>query len=266
MKNKYFLFSLLTNLLANCALAQETPWSGSWDNMEQVRAQPIKAVMPYPDWSWMFSIKGGAALIQNKETKTFYLAPGIEKSYAAINSNNVEGNFALFFGIQKILSPSLLGRIGIGAGFTTTTQLSGNIWDDADVQFNNFKYEYDLQHTQVTLDTKLLADVGLVVLPWISGSLGVGFNHASNFNSTPTVCGVLPIPNFTTQKTTGFTYGFGLGVEYPLREHLQIGLGYEFTRWGNNELGRAPEQTLNSGLSFNNIYSNGILLNLNYIV
>lgn len=266
MKNKCFLFSLLVSLLVNEAYSQDTTWSGSWDDMDKIRAQPIKPTIPYPDWSWMFGLKAGASFLKNQGNQTFYLAPGIEKTYAGKSSNNAIGNFSLLFGVQKILTPSFFGRFGIGLGFASSSQLNGNIWDDAEPQFNNFEYNYDLQHAEVTLEAKLLADMGIVVYPWISGSIGAGFNRATNFTSTPIVCGVLPIPDFTDNTTTGFTYSFGAGLEYALKENLKVGIGYEFAHWGNSTLGRTPEQTLNSGLSFNSIYTNGISLNLNYIV
>ncbi len=45
---------------------------------------------------------------------------------------------------------------------------------------------------------------------------------------------------------------------------LAAGVGYEFADWGKNQLGRAPGQTLNTGLSMSHYYINSILFNITY--
>lgn len=94
---------------------------------------------------------------------------------------------AKFLGIQKTLSQTLQGQLGVAVGFTNNTSLNGSIWDDADPEFDNFIYSYKLQHTHVAVKAKLLAELGLVAMPWVSGSIGVGFNDAHGFNNTPII-------------------------------------------------------------------------------
>ena len=107
-------------------------------------------------------------------TQTFYLAPNIEKTYAANHASHalVDGEF--FLGIQKPLREKLEGQIGLAIATTGNASLSGNIWDDADSLFNNYTYHYQVRHTHLALKGKLLADRGYSVTPWVSGSLGVG--------------------------------------------------------------------------------------------
>ena len=99
---------------------------------------------------------------------------------------------------------------------------------------------------------------------WISGSLGVGFNSAHGFQNTPLIYEAIVNPNFASHTQIAFTYTVGAGLQKALKQHWQVGVGYEFADWGQSRLGRAAEQTLNNGLELNHLYTNGILFNLTY--
>ena len=200
----------------------------------------------------------------NGTTQTFYLAPNIEKTYAANHASHalVDGEF--FLGIQKPLREKLEGQIGLAVATTGNASLSGNSWDDADSLFNNYTYHYQVRHTHLALKGKLLADRGYSVTPWVSGSLGVGFNQAHDFSNTPTISEAVVMSNFASNTTTAFTYTLGAGVQRQLNPHWQAGIGYEFADWGRSQLNRASGQTLNSGLSLPHLYTNGLLFNLTY--
>ena len=197
-------------------------------------------------------------------TQTFYLEPNIEKTYAANHSSHALVDGEIFLGIQKSLREKLDGQIGLAVATTGNASLSGNIWDDATSQFNNYTYKYQVKHTHVAIKGKLLADRGYVVIPWVSGSLGVGFNQSHDFSNTPIISEAIVMPNFASNTTTTFTYTLGVGVERHLNQHWQVGMGYEFADWGKSQLSRASGQTLNNGLSLSHLYTNGLLFNLTY--
>ncbi len=218
-----------------------------------------------PDWAWVGTLSAGAAWEVAGNTQTFYLTPEIEKTYKANRPTHGLFDGELFLGVQKNLSQIFQGQIGIAGAVTSDANLSGDIWDDADPQFDNFDYKYKVQHSHVALKGKLLADTGFWLKPWISGSLGVGFNRAHAFYNTPTIFEAVQNPNFDAHTQTAFTYTVGAGVEKELNEHWQVGLGYEFADWGRSRLNRAPGQTLNSGLSLSHLYTNGVLLNITFV-
>ena len=197
-------------------------------------------------------------------TQTFYLAPNIEKTYAANHASHALVDGEIFLGIQKPLREKLDGQIGFAVATTGNASLSGNIWDDAQSQFNNYTYDYQVRHTHVAIKGKLLADRGYIVTPWVSGSLGVGFNQAHDYSNTPTISQAVMMPDFASNTTTAFTYTVGAGVERHLNPHWQAGMGYEFADWGKSQLSRSSGQTLNSGLSLSHLYTNGLLFNLTY--
>ncbi|HAT1868660.1 outer membrane protein [Legionella pneumophila] len=222
-------------------------------------------VIPSKDLTWVGSIAAGPIWARSGETQTFYLAPEIEKTYAARISTNALASGELFVGIQKSLTSQWLGQLGLAAATTGNAKLQGVIWDDADPQFDNYSYLYKVRNSRIAVKGKLLLDNGYWVLPWVSASLGVGFNRAHDFTNTPLIFEALPNSNFADHTKTAFTYTLGAGVQKSLNDHWQIGVGYEFADWGQSELGRAHAQTMNSGLTLNHLYTNGVLFNLTYI-
>lgn len=222
-------------------------------------------VTAQPTWTWVGSFSAGPVWESAGNTQAFYLTPDIEKTYVAHKSSHALFDGEVFLGAQKALTQTLQGQLGLAVGFTNNASLGGVIWDDADPLFHNFTYNYKIQHTHVAVKGKLLADAGFWLIPWVSGSLGVGFNNAQGFHSAPTLFEGLPTPYFSSHTQATFTYTVGTGVQKALNAHWQVGAGYEFADWGKSSLGRAPEQTQNSGLALSHLYTNGVLFNLTYI-
>lgn len=228
-------------------------------------AGTMGSVIPSKDWTWVGSVSAGPVWARGGETQTFYLAPEIEKTYAARISTNALASGELFLGIQKLLGSQWLGQLGLAAATTGNAKLQGVIWDDADPEFNNHSYQYKIRNSRIAVKGKLLLDKGYWLMPWVSASLGVGFNRAHDFTNTPLIFEALPNPNFKNHTKTAFTYTLGAGVQKSISEHWQLGVGYEFADWGKSELGRASGQTLNEGLKLNHLYTNGVVLNLTYV-
>lgn len=231
----------------------------------QASAGTMGSIMPVKDWTWVGSIAAGPVWARGGEAQTFYLAPEIEKTYAARKSTNALASGELFIGIQKALLSQWLGQLGLAVTTAGNTTLRGVIWDDADPEFDNHLYQYKVRNTGVAVKGKLLLDKDYWLMPWVNASLGVGFNRAHDFNNTPLIFEALPNPNFADHTKTAFTYTLGIGVQKPLNDHWQLGVGYEFADWGKSELGRASGQTLNTGLKLNHLTTNGVLLNLTYV-
>ncbi|HAT6978715.1 TPA: porin family protein [Legionella pneumophila] len=221
---------------------------------------------PAKGWAWVGSISAGPVWTRGGEIQTFFLAPEIEKTYVARKATNTLTNGELFIGIQKILSPQWLTQLGLAVATTDNSKLQGVIWDDANPQFDNHSYQYKVRHSRITGKGKLLLDKRYWLIPWVSGSLGVGFNRAYDFSNTPLIFEALSNPNFNNHTQTAFTYTLGAGVQKAFNEHWQVGIGYELVDWGKSELDRAAGQTMNSGLKLNHFYTHGVLLNLTYVV
>ena len=141
------------------------------------------------------------------------------------------------------------------------TGLSGQIWDDATSVFNNYTYGYHIQHGHLALKAKVFKSIEYSVLPWVSGSVGVGFNRANSFNNTPIINEAVRQNNFSNHTQTSFTYTVGVGIQKVLNSNWQAGMGYEFADWGQSHLGSAQGQTQGTGLSLNHLYTNALMFN-----
>lgn len=221
--------------------------------------------VPVPQWHYVAAISAGPVWQNAGETQTIFLTSEIEKAYVANSSSNVLADVELFLGLQKLLTGTFTGQLGVALAATSKASLNGVIWDDGDPEFNNHIYSYRVQHRHIAIKGKLLSDMGYFVIPWVSASAGVGSNRASSFSNTPIIFEALPNRNFASHTETAFTFTLGAGVQKELNENLQIGIGYEFADWGKSQLGRAEGQTLGTGLSLNHFYTNGVMVNLTFI-
>lgn len=222
------------------------------------------AVSPATDWGWVGALSAGPGWEQAGKTQSFYLTPDIEKTYLAHRSTNTLESGEVFVGMQHELSQRIQAQIGLAFVATNDASLTGLIWDDAVPQFANHSYRYSVQHTHIALKTKLLLDTGYSVMPWVSGSAGIGFNLSHDFQNTGLIDEAVPNANFASYTQMALTYTLGVGLEKTLNDHWQVGAGYEFADWGKSRLGQAAGQTLNTGLSLNHFYTHHLLLDLTY--
>ncbi|MBA2655747.1 MAG: porin family protein [Tatlockia sp.] len=216
------------------------------------------------EWSGVATISGGSSWVKAGETQTFYLAPQIVKTYVAQKSSHVLATGNLFLGIQKNLDQQWIGQLGLEGAITSQANLQGIIWDDADPRFDNYRYQYKLQQSRIALKGKLLHKTNYWLTPWVSGSLGVGFNRAYNYTNTPLIPEAIPNTNFRNHCNTSLAYTISAGVQKAINQHLHGGVGYEFADWGKSNLGSATGQSLNSGLHLNHFITNSILLYLSF--
>ncbi|MDR3492411.1 MAG: porin family protein [Gammaproteobacteria bacterium] len=209
--------------------------------------------------------------VTGNKTQTFDLQPGITKTYTASNTKNAFPSGELFLAWQKslaahTLNQSLISQLGISIVGTGNAKLSGDIWEDADPDFNNFTYNYKVKHAAVAIKGRLIDNTSLLLQPYISGSIGVGFNRAYGFSIQPKISEEVAAPPFHSNTTTTFTYTLGIGLQKSFNSHLQAAIGYEFADWGKTQLSRAAGQTVNQGLTLNHLYGNQLLFSLFYIV
>ncbi len=217
-------------------------------------------------WRLMGTLSAGPAWSDPGKTQTIYLQPAFPETFAANSTTEIFGDGEIFLGLQHHLVHHLKGQLGLAVAGTTAIPLNGDVWQDADPNFNNLSYQYKISHAHVAVKGKLLTNIYQWVQPYISGSLGVGFNHAYQYSSSSKLFEVLPEPPFETQTTTSFTYTLGVGLQRALNNHWSIGVGYEFADWGQTSLAAATGQLSNGGLNLNHVYTNELQLNLSFFV
>ena len=222
-------------------------------------------------WEPLVGLSAGPTWASANKTQTFYLQPDVQKTYVASNNNETFVTAELFLAGQRLLRPSLLtkpvvGQLGLVIAWAGNADLSGDVWEDANPNFNNYNYAYKMNHTYVALKGRLLGDFEYVAEPYMSGSLGVGFNRAYDYTEKPKIPEEVPAPSFSAHTTTAFSYTLGVGLQKAFMSHLQAAVGYEFSDWGRSQLGRAAGQTLNQGLSPKHMYAQQLQCSLFYTI
>jgi hypothetical protein len=215
--------------------------------------------------SFVMSLSAGPSWESAGQTQTLTLTPDVVKIYTARKPTNSLPLEELFLGIRQSLSKQLEGQIGLAIVTTGNATLLGDIWDDGDPIFNNYTYQYKVSHMAAALKGKLLGHWNLPIIPWISASIGAGFNKAYSFRNTPTIYEAVQSPNFINRTTTAFTYTIGVGAQRQLSPHWQVGAGYEFSDWGKSQLGPVFGESANQELTLSHLYTNSILFNLTYV-
>lgn len=231
----------------------------------QAKAGSMGPARPDKDWAWVGTVSAGPLWARGGEAQHFFLTPSIEKTYMPIKSTQALAAAELFIGKQKSLSSQWLGQLGFALATTGNTKLQGLIWDEGDPLFDNHSYQYKVTSTRIAVKGKLLLEKDCGLLPFVSASLGLGFNRAHRFNNTPLIFEALTLPNYEENTNTAFSYTLGAGAQKVINEHWQLGIGYEFADWGKSKLGQALGQLSSSRLTINHLYSNGILFTLSYV-
>lgn len=217
-------------------------------------------------YSKVITLSGGPAWTTNGKSQVIAIEPDLVRGFVADNKESTVGNVELFAGLQRTFNSSFTYQIGLAVAASSNAKLSGSIWDEADPDYDNFYYNYKINHTHIAVKGKLIADTNFWVQPYVSGSLGVGFNQAQHFNSSPKTAFQLPYPGFNSNTETSFTYTAGAGLQKSINSHWSIGAGYEFADWGKSVLDRTNLQTVGSGLRLNHLYAHQLQFSLSYSI
>ena len=218
----------------------------------------------YLQGPYVTTISAGPVWAIPGNNQTITLQSDIEKTYTTNHSNSATADGELFLGLQRTINAETTGQFGIAAATTSNAKRSGNIWDDGLPAAANYTYTYNVQHTHLAAKGKLLRQVGYF-MPYISASIGVAWNNAGGFTSTPTIFEAEPTPNFASNTETSFTYTLGIGLQRALSQNWQVGIGYEFADWGQSQLKAGYDQIQGPKLALNHLYTNGLMFNLTYI-
>jgi opacity protein-like surface antigen len=214
---------------------------------------------------YVISLSGFQGWESTNAKQTIFVTPDIVKSYVTNPSTQAFGTGELFVGVYQPINSMFEWQLGLALATNGNVRITGYIWDDGDARFSNYSYTYLVRSTHVDVKGKLLVDIGMKLIPWISANLGVAFNQAHEFNSSPSIYQAIPTPNFSSDTKVSATYTFGVGAQLPISENWQIGAGYEFSNWGKSQLGKATGQSTGNGPVLNQLYSSSVLLNLSYL-
>jgi hypothetical protein len=216
-------------------------------------------------WSSIITVSGGPAWGspgQNQYLYPFESPPFID--YFHYNSTNgILATGEIFFGLQRIVQPGIIGELGIGLAGATDAKASGEV--DVDGVLNVNSYDYKVDHGRVEFKGRLISNYFQLAQPYISASIGAGFNNTHAYVPV-TVDPFLYPPSWFEDKTNiAFSYTLGLGIQTSINPNWQVGVGYEFADWGKNYLGVDTSFFLNNGPGLTHLYTNELLFSVSYL-
>lgn len=215
------------------------------------------------EWASIITVSGGPAWASPGKDQYLYPYPAPSyQYYSARGDTTTLGTGELYFGLQHLVTSTLIGQFGIGVAGASDAQFSGVI--NVDGTPDVYSYQYHVSHVRAEFKGKLIAAGWRVVQPYVSGSFGVGFNHAHDYIPTQ-INPNFYIPQwYATNSVVAFSYTLGLGVQKMLTPNWQVGMGYEFADWGKNYLG-GNGNLVSKGPGSAHLYTNELLFSLSYL-
>lgn len=221
-----------------------------------------------PDNNYFIALSGGPGWTNAGSSQTITLTPDVTKTWVPQNLANASilGNGEIFAGIQKSFFEHVQSQFGLSVYWGGNAELNGFMQEDGDPGFQNFSYQYDISHWHVALKSKWIAENTFNMNPYLSGSIGVGFNHSYSYSLTPVILQEVVIPPFESNTRASLTYSLGTGFQHTVNSHMTVALGYQLVSWGVSSLDRADGQTSGGGLRLSNLYTQGIEFNISYFL
>jgi opacity protein-like surface antigen len=212
------------------------------------------AALAFGEFQPIMTISAGPAWENNGDPKTINVSPTIEQRYTVDDGNSTLAQGEIFFASGFDIAPTWHMNFGLALGAVDVATISGHVIENGtDVG----TYSYKVSHLRGVAKDQVLFDFGSPFKPWASFSVGASFNNAYHYRSDVE-------PTFRSEIMPAFTYSLGIGFQYAFSEHFQIGMGYEFTDWGLNELDEPRDFPGNDYLSSQHFYTNALMFNFAY--
>ncbi|WP_133131335.1 outer membrane protein [Legionella yabuuchiae] len=225
------------------------------------------AYEPWPtkNYTQVITVSGGIAWATPGKDRTIYAQNSVI-TYDVNPKTQTMPAGEIFLGLQWPFNDCINNQLGIAFGGAGNVTLDGSIKSFGEP--TGSRYEYQVGHGFVSARGKMILNPKLFfVQPFLTGSVGVGFNHTFGFRTYPLVD-----PTVATQWFRNYTdsfvltYSVGAGLEKQLNSNWSIGVSYEFANWGENGLGRAFSSPWTyEGPQFTNLYAHNLLFSLSYL-
>jgi opacity protein-like surface antigen len=199
--------------------------------------------------------------IINPDTDSFY-------NYSKNNQIRTAAQFELFVG--DVWALNYPWKLAGGVNYSQTTNFSthGTLTQGADEQSQDqYTYKYIVKSRQLEAKGKISYNYPGPVFPYVSLGLGAAFNTANNFQtSAPEFQATTR--NFASNTKTSFTYTLGVGAEFEVAPHMQLGFGYEFSNNGFVSFGDSSITGIPviGTLSQSHLYTHTVMTQFSYFI
>ncbi|MDF1828408.1 MAG: SPOR domain-containing protein [Legionellaceae bacterium] len=202
------------------------------------------------------------------KTQIVTVQPDIQSTYVKTNSTRAVAVGEIYAGYEQFIADNYKAQFGVAVQAASNLDLTGDVLIDSDPNFNNMFYTYSINHLAFALKGKLLSAHDtqrfFALRPYLSGSVGLGFNQSHKFGLNAKIFEQVVPPLFKSHTTTAFTYTLGAGLQKRVSPDWIVGVGYDFADWGKSNLAAATGQTFGGGLALNHVYMNELQFGFTY--
>ena len=209
----------------------------------------------------------GVAYGDNGSTQTLLLQKfpqHLSNRYVA--NHDAQSTFLaqLFLGKEFYKKDDIKLNLGVTLGFIHDIKLNGVVEQFALPDFDNFNYQYKIQSLSAmgTLNVRYL--ITEQRQSYLNGSVGFSNNDAFSYQETPRIYGAVPMMPYGDRSTNSFAYSIGVGFMQYFNPLFSVGLGYQFSDFGQAKLGLSTAQQTANTPTINHIFLHQLLLNLNW--
>lgn len=202
------------------------------------------------------------------KTQIITVQPDIQSTYVKTNGTRAVAVGEIYAGYEQFIASNYKGQFGFAVQAASNLDLTGDVLIDSDPNFNNMFYTYSINHLAFALKGKIISAHNnqrfFALHPYVSGSVGLGFNQSHKFGLNAKIFEQVVPPLFKSHTTTVFTYTLGTGLQKRISPDWIIGLGYDFADWGKSNLAAATGQTIGRGLALNHVYMSELQFGFTY--
>ena len=266
---QFMLLGLLGCQGAQAVVVSQPPQSS------QLTSQALKAlVLSFLDikqYTPVATLTVGPDFVYKNRSQTLTLLDNpfiYQNSYQSNASWQTAADAGGFVGLEHAFTNRFIMQFGVSGYVDAQLSPNGNVWQFADQRFDNLTFSYQIHHSRVMVESKLLGQLTRYASlhPYVSGGMGAAFNNAGAYQEDSITSGVSPSRSFSNHQQTSFTWAAGVGIDYDLSSHVRMGVGYQFANLGSASLEVSPGQQTTQTPSIANLYTNQIRFQATFII
>lgn len=211
------------------------------------------------------SVDGGLSYIKVGKTQQVDVngSPVKTDTYRDQSTSKHPMTGALHFGYIFPISLKMLLALGAGIYQNGSYISQGGIEEQNDPKFYNYNYRYRLSLFRAMIEGKWLFKMTPHILPYLELGLGYANIKFSHYETIPLYPN-MSIPGFADRLSSHLASQLGLGVDMKINDHLGFLVGYRYVYDGKAKSGQYQNLGASGKLETGKIFSNDVIVGINY--
>ena len=254
--NRFVVATTLAGL--NCSMA----FSAS-----PAAANFFYSVLDFRQYTPLVTYTIGPDFVPVGQAQSLTLLPPFQNYYTDNSGTATVADAGGFFGIERRINDYFLVQLGVAGYVDAQLSAKGDVWQFGVPLFDTLGYSYDIHHSRVMFESKLLTTLPhyQAVHPYFSWELGTAYNRARSYLEQPLIPLAVPMTPFANHTQSAFAWGVGVGVDYSVNQHVRAGVGYQFADLGSVSLGVTPSEITTQTLGLSHLYTNQLRFQFTFL-